>query len=426
MNPAFPPPALRPTNRRTAVAAAGAAWLCAATGTPVTALASPSVAAALPSAAPFAPRPLVFPRDHGAHTDTRTEWWYVTGELASDQARDRVFGFQITFFRTRLGTAGSALQRQNGALAPKHLLFAHAAVTVCPRDAQAGPGQLLHAERLARWNGQDAPGESGIGPAGLFGGAASRQDTDIAINDWRLMRSAQGLRAVAATPRQPGRAKATTEAMPFAFDLNLGTTQALVLQGNQGWSAKGPDPGQASFYYSQPQLAVRGQLQVGPEALAVTGRAWLDHEWSEDMLHPSAVGWDWIGMNLQDGAALTAFRLRDAQGRTLWAGGSFRAAPQTGQARAPEVRVFSPQELVFEPQRVWVSPATRASYPVAWHIRTPVGSFTVRALVDNQELAGGATQTIYWEGISELLDARGAAIGRGYLEMTGYAAPIRL
>jgi predicted secreted hydrolase len=152
----------------------------------------------------------------------------------------------------------------------------------------------------------------------------------------------------------------------------------------------------------------------------VTGKAWLDHEWSEELLHPEAVGWDWIGMNLDDGSALTAFRLRTKDGAPLWDGGSFRS-PQGG------LYTFSPGESDFAPQRRWTSPLSQATYPVEWIVRTPADFYTVRAVIDNQELDSRAsTGAIYWEGLSNLFDSNGKQVGRGYLEMTGYAQRLRL
>jgi predicted secreted hydrolase len=175
-----------------------------------------------------------------------------------------------------------------------------------------------------------------------------------------------------------------------------------------------------SRYYSQPQLAVAGMLTLDGQRRGVRGRAWLDHEWSDSLLDPHAVGWDWIGVNLHSGAALTAFRLRRADGSALYAGGSHRSA--TGA-----LRDFGPDEVEFEPQRSWTSAATRAVYPVQWRVATPAGRFTVRALLDNQELdSRRSSGAVYWEGLSELLDEAGNQVGLGYLEMTGYAARLRL
>jgi predicted secreted hydrolase len=177
---------------------------------------------------------------------------------------------------------------------------------------------------------------------------------------------------------------------------------------------------QSSRYYSEPQLATTGTLELDGRAVAVTGRAWLDHEWSDSFLDASAVGWDWIGMNLDDGSALTAFRLRRADGSTLWSGGSYRAA---GSA----VRDFADGEVVLTPGRVWLSPASQGRYPVEWRVATPAGVFTVRALQDDQELDSRAsTGAVYWEGLSALEGDGGRHVGRGYLEMTGYAGRLVL
>ena len=135
---------------------------------------------------------------------------------------------------------------------------------------------------------------------------------------------------------------------------------------------------------------------------------------------PQAVGWDWIGMNLDDGSALTAFRLRRKDGSTLWDGGSFRG-PQGS------LYVASQGETEFSPQRHWTSPASNASYPVEWIVRTPADFYTVRAVVDAQELDSRAsTGAIYWEGLSDLIASDGRTVGRGYLEMTGYAQRLRM
>ena len=325
-------------------------------------------------------RSLSFPRDHGAHPDLRTEWWYITGQV---RAGEREFGFQVTFFRTRVDAAqGLASQ-----FAARQLVFAHAAVT------DVAGRRLLHDQRIAR---------QGFGVA-----EAQAQDTRVVLRDWSLLRTPSGYQA-------------RVQAEGFALDLLCAPTQPLLLQGSRGLSRKGPDEAQASYYYSQPQLAVSGRMLLAGQPQQVTGRAWLDHEWSEALLHPQAVGWDWIGMNLEDGGALTAFRLRRADGSTLWDGGSFRA-------RGGEPTIFSRGETEFRAQRQWTSPLSQARYPVEWSVRTPAGEHTVRAVIDAQELdSRTSTGAIYWEGLSDLLDGQGRRVGRGYLEMTGYAQPLRL
>lgn len=351
-------------------------------------------------------RTLVFPRDHGAHPETNIEWWYLTGFLG-DWDRPQA-GFQVTFFRHRTGKANEV----GGRFAGRQLLFAHAALT----DLRTpGAARHVHDERLVRWSGQ-SPSAAG---------AAALHDGDVHIGPWRLHRSEAppapgeegGSRWLA---RIEGRAGSRGEP-PLQFALTARRTQPLLLQGDAGFSRKGPEEVQASHYVTEPQLAVTldGRLG-GNNALQGTGRGWLDHEWSDALMHPEAVGWDWIGMNLRDGAALTAFVLRRADGQALWAGGSHRTA-------AGALRVFGPQEVRFEPGRRWRSPATAADYPVQWTVVTPVGEFGVAALLDAQEVDGRrSTGTVYWEGLSALTDAQGRRVGLGYLEMTGYGQRLRL
>ena len=274
------------------------------------------------------PQTLQFPRDAGAHPEFRTEWWYITGHA---QSGAREFGFQLTFFRLRI--AGTEVLTSR--FAAKQLLVAHAAIT----DVQGR--KLLHDQRVAR---------SGFGVA-----EASETNMHVKLRDWQLTTGAAGSRNYAAA----------LPSADFGLDLQLSETQPVLLQGQNGLSRKGPDQQQASYYTSQPQLAVRGQLRIRNQRFAIdTGKAWLDHEWSNEILHPSAIGWDWIGMNLDDGSALTAFRLRDKNGGPVWDGGSFRAA-------GGSVNAFSRGEVVFKPVRSWKSPLTQASYPVEWIVQTP-------------------------------------------------------
>ena len=152
-------------------------------------------------------------------------------------------------------------------------------------------------------------------------------------------RSAAGGCATKARTTRPG---STTR--PSRWTCAWRAASRCCCRATQGYSRKGPDPGQASHYVTEPQLGVTGQIRIAGRSTDVQGRAWLDHEWSDQLLHPDAVGWDWIGINLADGSALTAFRLRRADGSALWAGGSWRAP---GQA----VRIFDADAVRFRPGR---------------------------------------------------------------------------
>lgn len=344
-------------------------------------------------------KPIEFPRDHGAHPESAIEWWYVTGFL-SDQAKwgsassTPSFGFQVTFFRARVPST----QSMQSAFAPKQLLFAHAAIT------DLAGQRLLHDQRIARLAGK----------AEVDLGRFSIEDTLLQLGDWSLSRQAPSYQARVATAQ-------------FELDLQLEPTQAVLLQGDQGWSRKSQDPSHASQYYSLPQLKAQASLHTKRGKQQLQGLAWLDHEWSNALLAPDAVGWDWIGMNLSDGAALTAFQLRDRNGKAVWAGGSFRSAQGA-------LSVFRAHEVQFQPARWWKSPHSGARYPVAWSLRLSAAGLSpkyhelqVATLLDDQELdSRRSTGTIYWEGLCQLLNSEQQAIGLGYLEMTGYASALRL
>ncbi|MEO8280370.1 MAG: carotenoid 1,2-hydratase [Ideonella sp.] len=335
-------------------------------------------------------RKLAFPADFGAHPDTHIEWWYVTGALAVDGLADGPqFGFQLTFFRLRTSVAADHPSR----FAASQIVFAHAALSVL------ADRRLRHDQRVSR--------------AGFDIAQARTSDTDVWLRDWRLQRSGD-------TDASLYHARLDSTAAGFALDLQLKADRAPLLQGVDGLSRKGPDPAQASHYYSQPQLQTAGRLTLEGKVMSVRGTAWLDHEWSNSVLGADAVGWDWIGINLDDGGALTAFRIRRADGSAVYAGGSWQAPDRA-------VRNFAPTEVVFKPIRRWLSHRTQASYPVEWDLATPAGQFKLAAVFDDQELdSRRSTGSVYWEGLATLRDASGRHLGRGYLEMTGYAGPMQL
>ena len=325
-------------------------------------------------------RALRFPADHGSHPDYRTEWWYITGWLKDREGHD--IGVQVTFFRNR-----PRVQEDNpSAFAPKQLLFAHAALS------NPAYGRLRHDQRAAR---------EGFGLA-----EAARGNTRIHIEDWSLELARGGYLARIA-------------ARDFTLDLRFAPTMPVLPEGAAGFSRKGPRPGQASYYYSWPHLAVSGRVSEAGKAVDVTGVAWLDHEWSSEYLAKEAAGWDWVGLNLAAGGALMAFRIRGKDGEDVWAGATWRGA-------GGDTRSFPPGDVEFQPLRRWRSPRTGAEYPIAMRITAGDLAFDLEPLMDDQELdARGSTGTVYWEGAVRVR-ANGKELGRGYLELTGYWSPLKL
>ncbi len=325
-------------------------------------------------------RPLTFPRDYGSHPDFRTEWWYVTGWLSTTTGDE--LGFQITFFRTKPDVDPA----NPSAFAPRQLLIAHCAISDPKR------GRLWQDQRIRR--------------AGFALAEAAENDTQVWIDDWSLK-------------RESGTYQARIAAADFALELDLAVTQPPMLNGDAGVSRKGPALQSASYYYSLPHLHVTGSVARAGASSRVTGEAWFDHEWSSEYLDSQAVGWDWIGINLNDGAALMAFRIRGSDGGSRWAGGSLRDSDG-------RMRVLDDQDVSFEAGREWTSPRTGVHYPVQWRVNVGSRVFALRPLLDDQEndtrLSTGA---IYWEGAVRAYEGDRLA-GRGYLELTGYGERLKL
>jgi predicted secreted hydrolase len=324
---------------------------------------------------------LSFPRDFGAHPTFRTEWWYVTGWLETPEKKP--LGFQVTFFRAATGLDEANPSR----FAPKQLIIAHAALS------DPAIGKLLHDQKSAR---------DGFGLAYTKVG-----NTDVKLGDWTMLRDGNG------------RYQTRVDARDFALRLSLTPSQPPMKQGENGFSRKGPLPEQASYYYSEPHLEVAGTIVHDGKPVAVSGSAWLDHEWSTAYLDPDADGWDWVGVNLDDGSALMAFQIRGKDGRRIWAYAGLRDA-------SGNMTLFAPEEVNFEPQRTWRSPRTGATYPVAMRIKTGPTEWLLTPLQDDQELdSRESVGAVYWEG-AVTVNRDGTPAGRGYFEMTGYVKPLKL
>jgi predicted secreted hydrolase len=328
---------------------------------------------------------LQFPRDHGAHADFRMEWWYVTGWL------NDAIGYQVTFFRSRTKHSPDNPSR----FAPTQLLLAHAALAIPENKA------LLHADLAARAHPTLAS----------FSAKDCRIEMRQQSNRWLMERSSNDHYRI------------QLETAQFQINLTLKPTTPPWLQGENGFSRKGPLPAQASYYYSRPQIATEGSISYKSSKrieIATKGVSWFDHEWSSELLDSKAVGWDWLGLNFLDGTAMTVFRVRDKNGDAL----HDYAAKRNSDGSITKLKP------AFRKTRHWTSLRTATIYPVAWDIElaSDSGTFTISIapLMDDQELDGRrSTGTIYWEGAVEVRQNK-QFVGRGYLELTGYHQPLKL
>ncbi len=346
------------------------------------------------------PRPLVFPRDHGGHPDHRTEWWYLTGWLRTTMGR--AIGFQLTFFRSRTVHPDANPSR----FAPRQLLFSHAALSI------DGMGRVIHADQVGR--------------TGFANAVFSETDTALTLNRWALDRQ-----AIEAPGIDHYRGLIAADGWRLSFQAR--TDRLPVLRGNAGLSAKGPSKEQASHYYSRPHLNVVASLGLSKDLLgrvrqqgigdlaaeqSLTGQAWLDHEWSSSLLMEGAVGWDWLGLHLDSGESWMLFRIRDGQGQALFSEVDLRDRLHQRRGGIRNAR--------WEVIRVWQSPHSGARYPVAIRLHLGDESVLIEPMMDDQEIdARASTGGFYWEGAVRVIrDAK--EVGRGYLELTGYAQPLAL
>ena len=330
-------------------------------------------------------RLLVLPADHVNHPDYKLEWWYYTGNL--DTADGRRFGYQVTFFRVGVDPAPTNPSRW----AVRDLYLAHFALT----DVRGK--RFLFTERLNR---------SGPGWAG-----AATDRYRVWNEDWEA--SLEG--AVHHLSASGGSAPVT-----FAIDLALDDNRPPALHGENGYSRKGSDPGNASHYYSLPRMSTRGTITLEGRTLEVSGLSWMDHEFGTSFLEPKQVGWDWLAIQLQDGRSLMLYRFRRSDGS--------RDPQSSGTLVESDGRTVPVQfeGVALDPGRTWTSPASGARYPVQWTVTLPREQLdlSVAAVIDDQELRTTAsTGVTYWEGAIEVKGtANGKPIaGRGYLEMTGYS-----
>ncbi|MDN5869831.1 MAG: carotenoid 1,2-hydratase [Nitrococcus sp.] len=325
------------------------------------------------------PRPMRFPRDHGAHPDYRVEWWYFTGNLATAQGRP--FGFELTFFRFAM--APSQPPRASD-WATRQMWVANFAIS------DIKPERFHFFKRSQR------------GALGLAG--AQIEPVRIWLDNWEL-------RALSAQSLFPAGLQAKQG--DAGIDLRLTSEKPLVLQGDAGYSRKSADPENASYYYSYTRLRAQGTLTVDGETYQVSGTAWMDREWSTSALAENQVGWDWISLQLDDGRDLMLYRLRERDGSA----GPYSAGVVIGKAGEPHD--LSVAEFEMTPLRYWRSEATGVSYPVAWRVQVPSANLDleVEARMPNQELN---MKMRYWEGA---VTASGEDVsGVGYLELVGYGS----
>lgn len=328
------------------------------------------------------PRELVFPQDHGPHDDFQTEWWYYTGNLVSEAGRE--FGFQLTFFRRAIIPPSERAARTS-AWAADQVYLAHFTLT----DVAAN--RFAYFERFER------------GAAGLAGALGSPA-FQVWLQDWSV--------------RQVGEDtyQLTASADGMRLDLSLTDMKGPVLQGERGYSQKGSEAGNASYYVSQTRLAATGAVQVDGERHEVSGWSWMDHEYSTSALEAGQVGWDWFSIQLDDNTEWMFYTIRRKDGSIdRFSKGTVIYPDGTTQALGVD-------DFSIEATHTWRSPHSGGEYPARWLVQIPSEglALTITPKIPDQELN---VSVIYWEGAVSVTGVRnGTEVrGSGYVELTGYA-----
>jgi predicted secreted hydrolase len=334
----------------------------------------------------------MFPRDHGAHPNFKTEWWYFTGNLqdARQGASGRKFGCQLTLFRQ--GIQFTPVQ-PTSRWAVRDIYFGHFTISDLAAD------QFHVAERVSR---------------GALGEAKTAPDRmDVALGPWTIRQEdANGRIHLAA--REPD----------MEIDFEEHPLKPLVLEGVGGLSRKADDVGEASYYYSYPRLATTGRLRVGGKTCAVSGLSWFDHEFSTSSLGKDQVGWDWFCIQLDNREEIMLYAMRDKSGAMdPVSEGTWVKADGTSERLLPGS--FSIGKI-----GAWRSARSGALYPAGWHIMVPGhrADLTVTPAMADQELRLTKMGTLdYWEGACSIAGsvADASVTGAGYTELTGYAGALQ-
>jgi predicted secreted hydrolase len=326
----------------------------------------------------IAPREWSFPRDHGRHDGFKLEWWYFTGNLHDSSGRK--FGYQLTFFRSAFAPAATP---RSSAWAMNDIYFAHAAIS----DIAAN--RFHFKDRLERAR-----------PGLAF---SSDETMDVSLLDWSAKLDAETIEL-----------KSTEK--DFAIDLQCDQGGGPILEGPGGVNAKGREPGQASYYYSMTRLKTAGMLKLNGQSFHVNGLSWMDHEFSSDAMAKNQVGWDWMGLQLNDGSDLMIYRMRSKDGSSDYLSGT----RITADGRA---HFLSQDQLTITGSSPWKSATSGAEYPQKWSVAVAgYPTLLVSSEMPEQELITTAsTKVDYFEGAASVTTVDGKPAGEGYLEMTGYA-----
>lgn len=324
-----------------------------------------------------------FPLDHGPHSEYATEWWYYTGNLTGEDGGE--YGFQLTFFRSALAPGESSRPSD---FAAQQIYMAHFAVTSAPA------GRHVSFDRFSRG-------------AGGVAGATGSPRYEVWLDDWRAQEDGPGrFRLQAAAEADNG---------PVSIDLTLTETRPPLLHGEAGYSRKGPEPGNANYYYSLVRMETGGLIVFGGAQIAVNGLSWMDHEFGTSALSGDAVGWDWFAVTLDNDTVLMFAEIRTQTGTSQ---DIFEGTLSFPDGRQVPIQ---PDDFILTPTGQWTSPDSGTVYPSGWRVVFPKHGIDliIDPLIDDQEMD---VTFSYYEGATVVRGTMNGepVAGRGYVELTGY------
>jgi len=326
------------------------------------------------------PRTFHFPADHGPHPQFKLEWWYITGNLTSQQQQH--FGFQITFFRFALSPQQT---QRDSHWANNQMYMAHFAIT------DVAQAKFHHFQRMSR--------------AALDLAGAQTTPFKVWVYDWTLQSETQDFFPLSLTAQDND----------INIKLNFQSEKPLILQGTHGLSQKSRAPGNASYYYSFTRLLTTGQIHMGNNIYQVTGLSWMDREWSTSTLAKNQIGWDWFALQLSNQQEIMFYQIRQKNGQADPMSRGTHVHPD-GQTTP-----LLPSEVNIKILKYWTSD-TGITYPNAWQISIPKYAINLSIIpyIANQEIN---LSMRYWEGAVKINGSMGQeqVSGHGYVELSGYA-----
>lgn len=328
-------------------------------------------------------RKFVFPDDNAAHPEFRTEWWYFTGNLETDDGRR--FGYQFTIFRNAL----SPLKADTvSGWRSNQIYMGHFTLT----DIEGN--KFYSFERFSRDGSKLAGVEAN--PFKLW------------LEDWSVLEKEKGIYEFPTVMLSVSERDVKIE---FLLEL----VKPIVLQGEKGLSRKSKEIGNASYYYSASKIKTTGKINVGNKEYKVEGFSWLDREWSTSALSDNQKGWDWFSLQLDNNTELMFYQLRNTNGEV----DEF----SKGSIILPDGKKenLKKDDVVLKILGEWKNPDNKV-YPSGWILAIPSRNIELEITpsIKNQELN---VSVKYWEG-SVLIEGvyNGTAVkGKGYVELTGYA-----